>query len=70
MRVIVVTTEAQVVWASSRATGTPGCANAGKRVLILMADLEVRVIDVEGELLRHFELDPSVDYQRRNRDRA
>ena len=47
-----------------------GRANAGKRVLILMADLEVRVIDVEGELLRHFELDPSVDYQRRNRDRA
>jgi transposase InsO family protein len=45
-----------------------GRAHAGKRVLILMADLDVRVIDDEGLTIRHFELDPAVDYQRRSRD--
>jgi transposase InsO family protein len=45
-----------------------GRAHAGKRVLILMADLDVRVIDEDGSTLRHFELDPSVDYQRRELD--
>jgi len=45
-----------------------GRAHQGKRVLILMADLDVRVIDTECNTLRHFELDPSVDYQRRDRD--
>ena len=38
-----------------------------KRVLILMADLDVRVIDEDGVLLRHFELDPTRDYQARSR---
>jgi transposase InsO family protein len=38
-----------------------------KRVLILMADLDVRVIDEDGVLLRHFELDPTRDYQARGR---
>lgn len=45
-----------------------GRAHTGKRVLILMANLEVRVVDTDGVLLRHFELDTSVDYQRRDRD--
>lgn len=45
-----------------------GRRHAGKRVLILMANLEVRVIDTSGVVLRHFELDTSVDYQRRDRD--
>lgn len=45
-----------------------GRAHIGKRVLILVADLDVRVIDEHGEQLRHFELDPSVDYQRKDRD--
>jgi transposase InsO family protein len=45
-----------------------GRAHTGQRVLILMADLDVRVIDANGELLRHFELDPSVDYQKRSKD--
>jgi len=41
-----------------------GREHQGKRVLILMADLDVRVIDEEGVMIRHLELDPSVDYQR------
>jgi hypothetical protein len=40
-----------------------GRANRGRRILILMADLDVRVIDVDGAILRHFTLDPSIDYQ-------
>jgi hypothetical protein len=45
-----------------------GRAHIGKRVLILVADLDVRAIAEHGEQLRHFELDPSVDYQRKDRD--
>ena len=44
-----------------------GRAHKGKRVLILMADLDVRVIDEDGVMIRHLELDPSVDYQGRSR---
>jgi transposase InsO family protein len=40
-----------------------GRGHAGKRVLLLVADLEVRVITEEGELLRKLTLDPSRDYQ-------
>jgi hypothetical protein len=45
-----------------------GRAHRDKRVLILVADLDVRVIDEDGVMIRHLELDPSVDYQRRDRD--
>src|ERR1039458_948544 len=45
-----------------------GRAHRDKRVLILVADLDVRVIDEDGAMIRHLELDPSVDYQRRDRD--
>lgn len=45
-----------------------GRAHKHKRILILMADLDVRVIDENGNTLRHFPLDPSVDYQRLERD--
>jgi hypothetical protein len=45
-----------------------GRAHRGKRVLILVADLDIRVIDQDGVMIRHLELDPSVDYQRRDRD--
>jgi hypothetical protein len=45
-----------------------GQAHKGKRVLILVADLDIRVIDEDGVTLRHLELDPSVDYQGRVRD--
>jgi hypothetical protein len=44
-----------------------GRAHRHKRVIILMADLDVRVISDEGELLRHFTLDPTRDYQARGR---
>lgn len=32
--------------------------------MVLVADLDVRVIDEDGVMIRHLELDPSVDYQR------
>jgi transposase InsO family protein len=40
-----------------------GRAHTGCRVIILMADLDVRVITGSGELLRHFTFDPTRDYQ-------
>ncbi len=39
---------------------------AGTRVLILVADLHVRVVSEDGELLRELMLDPSRDYQARS----
>jgi transposase InsO family protein len=45
-----------------------GRAHRGRRVLILMADLDVRIVDEDGAILRHFMLDPSVDYQAQSRD--
>jgi len=42
-----------------------GRQHRGKRILILVADLDVRVIDAEGVTIRHLEL---VDYQGRVRD--
>ncbi|HEY3843734.1 MAG TPA: hypothetical protein VGL48_10835, partial [Acidimicrobiales bacterium] len=45
-----------------------GRAHRGTRVLVLVADLDIRVIDENGATLRHLELDPSVDYQGRVRD--
>ena len=38
---------------------------AGIRVMVLVADLDVRVLTEDGELLRELTLDPSRDYQRR-----
>ena len=46
----------------------PERAHKGKRILVLVADLDIRVIDENGVTLRHLELDPSVDYQGRVRD--
>jgi transposase InsO family protein len=40
-----------------------GRAHKGKRVTLLVHGLDVRVISVDGELLRHLTLDPSRDYQ-------
>ncbi len=45
-----------------------GRVHRSRRVLILVADLDVRVIGDDGVMLRHLELDPSVDYQRQDRD--
>jgi transposase InsO family protein len=36
---------------------------AGTRVLMLVAGLDVRILTEDGELIRHFTLDPSRDYQ-------
>jgi len=40
-----------------------GRAHKGRRVLVLVADRDVRVLSVEGEILRQLQLDPSRDYQ-------
>jgi transposase InsO family protein len=40
-----------------------GRAHAGTRVLLLINDLDVRVLTDDGELLRHLTLDPTKDYQ-------
>ena len=41
-----------------------GRRHAGTRVVVLVADLDVRVVSEDGELLRELTLDPSRDYQR------
>ena len=38
--------------------------HAGVAVLVLVHELDVRVITEEGELIRELTLDPSRDYQR------
>jgi hypothetical protein len=40
-----------------------GRAHCGRRVIVLVCDLDVRVLSEEGELLRHLTLDPGRDYQ-------
>ena len=40
-----------------------GRGRAGSRVLVLVDDLDVRVITEDGELLRHLTIDPTKDYQ-------
>ncbi len=40
-----------------------GHAHKGKRVILLVDGLDVRVLSQDGELLRHLTLDPSRDYQ-------
>jgi transposase InsO family protein len=40
-----------------------GRAHKGRRVIVLVADLDIRVLSEEGELLRHLTLDPAKDYQ-------
>jgi transposase InsO family protein len=40
-----------------------GHAHKGKRVILLVDGLDVRIVSVDGELLRHLTLDPSRDYQ-------
>jgi transposase InsO family protein len=42
-----------------------GRAHKHTRVLILVADLDVRILTPDGELLRHLTLDPTRDYQPR-----
>lgn len=40
---------------------------AGSRVMLLVADREVRVIDNDGELIATFTIDPTKQYQIKNR---
>jgi hypothetical protein len=40
-----------------------GRAHKGRAVKLLVADRDVRVIDLEGQLIRELTLDPSRDYQ-------
>jgi hypothetical protein len=40
-----------------------GHGHKGKRVIMLVDGLDVRVVSEDGELLRHLTLDPSRDYQ-------
>jgi transposase InsO family protein len=40
-----------------------GRAHKGREILVLVADLDIRVVSAEGELLRHLTLDPTRDYQ-------
>ena len=40
-----------------------GSAHKHRRVTVLVADLDIRVLSTEGELLRHLTLDPTRDYQ-------
>jgi len=41
-----------------------GRAHKGERVLLLVADRDVRVVSGDGELIRQLTIDPSRDYQR------
>lgn len=45
-----------------------GRPHRGRRVLLLVCDLDVRILTEDGELLRHLTIDPTVDYQGRSRD--
>jgi hypothetical protein len=40
-----------------------GRSHFGERVLILMADLDVRGIDEAGTMIRHLTLNPSIGFQ-------
>jgi transposase InsO family protein len=40
-----------------------GHAHKGKRVILLINGLDIRVVSADGELLRHLTLDPARDYQ-------
>jgi hypothetical protein len=44
-----------------------GRAHIGTRVLLLVANRDVRVITEDGELLQQLTIDPSKDYQRHGR---
>ena len=44
-----------------------GRAHAGTSVIVLVDDLDIRVINNDtGELLRHLTLNPDIDYQPQN----
>ena len=40
-----------------------GRGHRGRPLIVLVCDLDIRVLSEDGELLRHLTLDPSKDYQ-------
>ncbi len=40
-----------------------GRALQGGRIIVLIADLDIRVLSQEGELVRHLTLDPGKNYE-------
>jgi hypothetical protein len=47
-----------------------GRAHAGTKVLLLVNDLDVRVLNEDGELLRQLTIDPTKNYQPRSRPQS
>lgn len=45
-----------------------GRKNAGQVVTMLVADRDVRVLNPEGVLMRHFRIDPTKNYQKQSKD--
>ena len=43
-----------------------GRRHRGKAIVLLVADRDIRIVDADGELLRHLVLDPTRDYQRQS----
>jgi transposase InsO family protein len=43
-----------------------GARHRGKAIVLLVADRDIRIVDADGELLRHLVLDPTRDYQRQS----
>jgi hypothetical protein len=44
-----------------------GAHNRGRKVVMLIADRDIRILSPDGELLRHLDLDPTRDYQPQTR---
>ena len=40
-----------------------GARHRGKAIVLFVADRDIRIVDADGELLRHLVLDPTRDYQ-------
>jgi transposase InsO family protein len=43
-----------------------GARHRGKAIVLFVADRDIRIVDADGELLRHLVLDPTRDYQRQS----
>lgn len=43
-----------------------GRRHRGKAIVLFVADRDIRIVDTDGELLRHLVLDPTRDYQRQS----
>ena len=52
--------------APSSMTSASGDPRTGRRIIVLVPELDIRVLGEEGELLRHLTLDPTRDCQSMN----